>query len=481
MCWKKACILLLFFAVTAIVSPAQTVTTLAAFEQTNGATPRFGSVVQATNGDLYGTTEAGGSNNYGTIFEITPAGVLTTLHSFNLTDGANPTAALVQATNGDLYGTASLGGTGTACGRTGCGTIFKITVAGALTTLYNFDMTDGTAPGGLIQAANGDFYGTTTEGGAGTSTDCPGGGCGTIFKITPAGALTTVHNFNSIDGAVPGDLVQATNGDLYGTTMNGGAGTACENACGTIFKITPAGALTTLHSFDGHDGSLTNAGLVQATNGDLYGTTYAGGNLCAHDQTCGTIFKITLAGVFTTLYNFSGTDGAFPEDSLVQGTDGYLYGTTYEGGSEYYSGTIFRITPAGALTTLHSFSPYNAGGYAPAAGLTQDTNGDFYGTTMDGVSGLCQNGCGTVFELSVGLGPFLKTLPTVGVAGSAVRILGTDLSGATSVTFNGIAAAFSVVSATQILARVPADATTGKVQVITPGGTLLSNVGFVVP
>jgi len=147
MCWKKACILLLFFAVTAIVSPAQTVTTLAAFEQTNGATPRFGSVVQATNGDLYGTTEAGGSNNYGTIFEITPAGVLTTLHSFNLTDGANPTAALVQATNGDLYGTASLGGTGTACGRTGCGTIFKITVAGALTTLYNFDMTDGTAPG----------------------------------------------------------------------------------------------------------------------------------------------------------------------------------------------------------------------------------------------------------------------------------------------------------------------------------------------
>ena len=100
---------------------------------------------------------------------------------------------------------------------------------------------------------------------------------------------------------------------------------------------------------------------------------------------------------------------------------------------------------------------------------------------MDGVSGLCQNGCGTVFELSVGLGPFLKTLPTVGVAGSAVRILGTDLSGATSVTFNGIAAAFSVVSATQILARVPADATTGKVQVITPGGTLLSNVGFVVP
>jgi len=324
--------------------------------------------------------------------------------------------------------------------------------------------TDGNGPAGLIQAANGDFFGMTET--------------GTIFKIAPAGALTVLHNFDSTNGGEPGNLVQAINGDLYGTTTTGGAGTACLNGCGTIFKITLAGALTTIHNFNGQDGSLAN-GLVQAANGDLYGTTYAGGNLCAQDQTCGTIFKITLAGVFTTLYNFSGTDGAFPEDSLVQGTDGYLYGTTYEGGSEYSSGTIFRITPAGALTTLHRFEPTEAGGF-PAAGLTQDTNGDFYGTTMDGVSGECQNGCGTVFGLSVGIAPFVKTLPTVGVAGSVVRILGTDLSGATSVTFNGIAAAFGVISPSQILALVPAGATTGKVQVITPSGTLLSNVGFVV-
>ena len=481
MYWKKASTLLLLYAATAIISPAQTVTTLASFDQTNGATPRFGSLVQATNGDLYGTTQAGGANNYGTIFKITPAGLLTTLHSFNLTDGANPTAGLVQATNGDLYGTTSLGGNGMGCSASGCGTIFKITVDGALITLYNLNLTDGIGPGGLIQAANRDFYGTTTERGAGTSTNCPGG-CGTIFKITPAGALTVLHNFDSTDGGEPGDLVQATNGELYGTTMIGGSGTACVYGCGTIFKITPAGALTTIHSFNGHDGSLTNAGLVQATNGDLYGTTFVGGNLCAYNQTCGTIFKITPAGVFTTLHNFSGTDGASPEDRLVQGTDGDLYGTTFYGGSNYYSGTIFRITPAGVLTTLHVFEPPTAGG-DPAAGLVQDTNGDLYGTTMDGGPGKCSNpnGCGTVFKLSVGLAPFVRTLPNMGGAGSAVRILGTDLSGATSVTFNGIAAAFSVVSPTQILARVPSGATTGKVQVTTPGGTLLSNVGFVVP
>ena len=182
--------------------------------------------MQATDGDLYGTTEAGGANNEGTIFKITPAGALTMLHSFSGTDGANPTFGLVQATNGDLYGTTGLGGNGAGCSSSGCGTIFKITVDGTLTTLYNLNLTDGTGPGGLIQAANGDFYGTTTESVAGTSTDFPGG-CGTIFKVTPAGVLTVLHNFDSTDGGEPGNLVQATNGDLYGTTMIGGAGTAC--------------------------------------------------------------------------------------------------------------------------------------------------------------------------------------------------------------------------------------------------------------
>jgi uncharacterized repeat protein (TIGR03803 family) len=430
-------------------------------------------LVQATNGDLYGTTDGNSSSNYGTVFKITPGGTLTTLYSFcsqtNCTDGIYPSAGLIQAANGDLYGTTYAGGA-----NNGGGTVFKITPGGTLTTLYSFcsqtNCTDGVEPfAGLVQAANGDLYGTTYGGGA-------NGVYGTVFKITPGGTLTTLYSFCSqsvcTDGTYPvAGLVQATNGDLYGTTRGGGA-----NKGGTVFKITSGGTLTTLYSFCSQtnctDGFEPEAALVQAANGDLYGTTSSGGS-----NNRGTIFKITPTGTLTALHRFNGTDGAEPTSGLVQAANGDFYGTTSSGAYGYaYNGTVFRIAPSGTLTTLYSFN--GTDGSNPYAGLVQDTNGDFYGTTGTG-GGL---GGGTVFRLSVGLGPFVKPRPPFGKVGAAVKILGTNLTGAASVSFNGTAAVFEVVSSSEITTTVPAGASSGKVQVVTPSGTLSSNASFrVVP
>src|ERR1017187_7278165 len=405
-----------------------------------------------------------------------PAQTLTTLYTFcsqtGCPDGDGPHAGLVQATNGDLYGTTWGGGVN------GQGTVFKITQGGTLTTLYSFcsqtNCTDGTGPyAGLVQAANGDFFGTTSN------------GYDTVFKITPGGTLTTLYSFcsqtNCTDGATPyAGLVQAANGDLYGTAYNGGA----NGDLGTVFKITPTGTLTTLYSFCSQSGCTDGAhpagGLVQAANGNFYGTTESGGR--AHGG--GTVFKITPGGTLTTLYRFcsqSGCpDGSDPVAGVVQAADGDFYGTTSGGGASN-GGTIFKITPGGTLTTLYSFCaqgafPYCTDGARPVAGLVQDTNRDFYGTTAGGGS----NNDGTVFRLSVGLGPFVKIRPPYGNVGAAVKILGTNLTGAASVSFNGTAAVFTVVSSSEITTTVPAGASSGKVQVITPSGTLSSNASFLV-
>jgi len=288
-----------------------------------------------------------------------------------------------------------------------------------------------------------------------------------------AQTFTTLFSFDYTDGVNPvAALVQATNGDFYGTTSLGGA-----YADGTVFKITPSGALTTLYSFCAQsgctDGSRPYAGLAQGTNADLYGTTWFGGG--AKDD--GTVFKITLGGTLTTLYSFcqSGcTDGSSPYAGLVQATNGDFYGTT-DGGGSYGYGTVFKITPSGTLTTLYSFCSQSGctDGSGPYAGLVQDTNGTFYGTTVYGGA----YGDGTIFTLSVGLGPFVKTLPTSGKVGAAVTILGKNLTHASSVTFNGTAAVFTA-SASEIKTTVPTGATTGTVQVVTPSGSLSSNLPF---
>jgi uncharacterized repeat protein (TIGR03803 family) len=455
----------------------QGLTTLWSFDGTNGAGPDA-ALVQGTDGNFYGTTSGGGSNGYGTIFEINPAGALTTLSGFcpasgcTGAHGATPMAGLVQGTNGDLYGTTYSGG------ANGSGTVFRITPTGTLTTLYSFcsrpGCADGKYPGAaLVQATNGNFYGTTSGGGSNNF--------GTLFKITANGSLTTLYSFcsqsNCTDGEGPGALIQATNGDLYGTTVGDGS-----TSDGTVFKITQSGKLTTLYSFCSQancaDGFHPGARLVQATDGDFYGTTYEGG---ANGYGSGTVFKITPSGKLTTLYSFCAqcTDGSNPEAGLVQATDGGLYGTTRFGGANN-NGTVFKITPRGTLTTPYRFCAQGGctDGSYPEAELIQGTDGNLYGTTSQGGA---NSGDGTVFRLSVGLGPFVETQTSVGKVGAAVKILGTNLTGATSVSFNGTAAVFKVVSSSEITTTVPNGATTGTVKVVTPSGTLSSNVPFRVP
>jgi len=468
-----------------VALPALTFTTLASFDGSNGSNP-FAGLVQGFDGNFYGTAYYGGTNDSGTAFKITPAGKLITLYRFcaqsGCPDGAHPSASLVQATNGDFYGTTVEGG------HSNSGTVFKITPGGTLTTLSSFcaqtNCYEGLNPSaGLIQATDGNFYGTTQYGG--------GTGGGSVFKITPSGGLTRLNGFCAqylcTDGNRPyAGLVQATDGNFYGTTQYGGDydgfGYCFDYGCGTVFKITPSGTLTKLHDFcvsqtdNCSDGALPAVGLVQATNGKFYGTTPLGGAFGG-----GSVFRITPTGTLTTLYSFCAqsacTDGLEPYASLVQATDGNFYGTTAGGGvnSSGTSGTVFKITPQGSLTTLYSFCAQSActDGYFPV-GLVQATDGNFYGTTQNGGT----NSSGTVFELSVGLGPFVKTQPAAGRVGAGVKILGNNLTGATSVTFNGTAATFTVVSPSLITTTVPAGATTGEVKVIKPHGTAQSNVPF---
>jgi uncharacterized repeat protein (TIGR03803 family) len=455
--------ILLLCAVTPIASPAQTFTTLVNFNGTNGS--GGASMVQGLNAKLYGVTRGGAD---GTIFDMTTTGKLVTLFSFDGTDGTNPDT-LMLANNGDFYGTTVYGGTG-GCGS-GCGTIFKITAGGTFTPLYDFcsqpGCTDGYEPDStLVEATNGDLYGTTAYGGTNN--------LGTIFR-TITGGITTLHSFAGTDGAYPEGLILGADGDLYGTTSVGGSSTVCSGGCGTIFKITPAGALTTIYDFCVQDqcpaGGQSPEALIQATDGNFYGTTY-------EVYGYGTIFELTPAGVLTTLYTFCQSpfcDDGFNPGPLLQASDGNFYGTTYNGGGntpKCYQGcgTIFEIT-TGGLTTLHSFDGTDGAG--PGA-LVQATNGTFFGGT--GYDGADKNG--TIFSLSVGLAPFVETLPDSGHAGAAIKILGTDLAGARTVTFNGAAAAFTIVSPTEIKATVPVGATSGSVKVTTPRGTLLSNVPF---
>ncbi|HUI83547.1 MAG TPA: choice-of-anchor tandem repeat GloVer-containing protein [Candidatus Binatia bacterium] len=400
-------ILLLFCAAAVTGLSAQSIafSTLANFNWTNGAYPIYTALVRGADGNFYGTTAEGGAYGYGLVFRMTPGGTLTTLYNFcaqpNCADGAMPMAGLLQGSDGNFYGTTMYGG---GVFPPMVGTVFRITPAGALTTLYNFcsqsGCTDGRFPeAALTLASDGNFYGTTSGSGGIYS-------AGTVFKVTAAGALTTLHDFCSegdcTDGYQPvAPLVQGSDGNFYGTTFGGGTSNACSpngiSGCGTVFRITSSGTMLTIHNFDMIDGAAPDAGLVQAGNGDFYGTTSAGG---ANNQ--GTVFRMTSAGTLTTLYSFCSqpgcADGSGPTAPLAQGSDGNLYGTTATGGAGSYCsssgcGTVFRITLAGTLTTLHSFN--GTDGVGPTAGLLQATNGFFYGTTSAGGAG----GYGTVFSL----------------------------------------------------------------------------------
>ena len=326
-------------------------------------------LVQGTGGSFYGTaSEGGGNSNAGAIFQVTASGSLNTLYAFTgAGDGGDPHGTLVQGANGDFYGTTESGG------GNSDGTVFRVTPAGSLTTLYSFAGTpDGANPfAGLVTGTDGDFYGTTETSGA--------GGAGTLFRITPGGSLTTLHAFTGgDDGGHPQDtLVSATDGSFYGTAEAGGAG-----GTGTVFQLTSSGSLATLHAFTAlaggtnADGASPFAGVVLANDGNLYGTTEAGGA-----GGTGTVYQLTTSGSLTTLYSFStlvgGTnaDGANPYGGLIQASDGNLYGTTETGGT-HGMGTVYQITTSGSFATLHSFTG-GTDGANPYDALVEGTNGIF--------------------------------------------------------------------------------------------------------
>ncbi len=375
------------------MTPGGVLTTLVEFTY-SGSTA---ALVKGADGNFYGTTGRGGAGNYGTVFKMTPGGVLTTLVEFTSNGVSNkgsfPHGALVLGGDGNFYGTTAQGG-----GVNDSGTVFKMTPGGALTTLVQFTDNGANNKGshpraGLIQGGDGNFYGTTQYGGA--------TGWGTVFKMTPGGVLTTLAEFTdnepSNQGSVPcASLVQGSDGNFYGTTHNGGA-----NDGGTVFKMNPGGALTTLVQFSvrrvSHIGSSPQAGLVQGSDGNLYGTSYEGGA-----GNYGTVFKMTSGAVLTTLVEFTGNGasnkGSWPRAGLMQGSDGNFYGTTERGGT-IDNGTVFKMTPGGVLTTLVEFTgngPSNKGKY-PQAGLVE-VGGNFYGTTYQGGA----NDKGTVFRMTPG-------------------------------------------------------------------------------
>lgn len=449
-------------------SPAQTLTNLFSFDGVDGAEPDV-VLTQGRDGKLYGMTgAAAGLGSGGTVFGFDPTtATLTTLYNFcsqpACTDGQNAPlggGALVLATDGNFYGATSLGGLYSGCNQPGQtnGTIFKITPAGVLTTLHSFSGQDGAFPNGVVQGADGNFYGTTQQCGTNSAHMI---NAGTVFKMTASGKLTTLHNFcskpNCTDGSTPGSApIQAADGNLYGTTFSGG-----PDGGGVIYKITTKGKFLIVVSVGGNP----SGPLEQASDGNFYGN--GAGSESA--------FKVAPDGTVTWL----GIVGAYPYAGLALATDQNLYGTTYGGN------TLFQITtPDDTVNTLHTFCLSDCGdGSAPLAGLMQATNGTLYGVTIAGGSSNCNfifgvPGCGSVFSLDMGLAPFVQALTYSGKVGKTIQFLGQGFTKSSLVFFNGAAATRSIKSGTYLTARVPTGATTGLVTVTTPSGTLTSNKIF---
>lgn len=397
---RAACCLAAWL-VTTSVSAEVTLTTLVSFNGGNGSEP-WCALVQGADRNFYGTTSFGGASGGGTVFKMSPAGTITTLYSFgptNANGAQTPQAGLTFGADGQLYGTTR------DAARDFYGTIFRITPDGDLTLLFSFHGSDGAHPwaGALVQGSDGSFYGTTASGGNLT----PPPGAGTVFRVGTNGAFNSLHQFNFTDGFSPyGGLVEGPGENLYGATCGGGL-----HAAGTIFKISLNGYITTLVTFDGTNGFGPFSALLQGPDGNFYGTTTQGGSSYGDPRSVngegfGTIFKMTPEGRLTTLFSFDGTNGSYPYASLTEGKDGYLYGTTLSGGAytnELFPsatgyagyGTVFRIATNGELTTLISFD--NTNGAEPIASLVLGADGRFYGTTIMGGG----NNLGTVFRLDI--------------------------------------------------------------------------------
>ncbi len=349
----------------------------------------LGGLILATDGNFYGTASGGGAHGAGAVFQVTPAGVESIVYSFGdngAGDGSLPAGNLVQGSDGSFYGTTIVGGSADQ------GTVFKVTSEGVESVLYSFTgAADGAGPEStLVLDRDGNLYGTASGGGAHND--------GTVFKVTPQGAETVLWSFSAAtDGQAPAaGLTLGSDGNYYGTTFKGGA-----HGSGTAFKITPAGALTVLHAFGSSpsDGVSVYAGLTLGRDGNFYGTT-----VNSVSNSGGTVFKLTPGGALTIVYTFTGagahptTDGAAPYGNLLEDDKGNFYGTTLEGGPAF-QGTVFKITPAGTEVQLYAFSGPVAGGtdgMGPDGNLIFGANGDLYGLTMGG--GV--NDLGTVFSLT---------------------------------------------------------------------------------
>jgi uncharacterized repeat protein (TIGR03803 family) len=388
--------------IAAAAQAGLTLTTLVSFTGTNGAYPGanpYCGLASGPDGNFYGTTQAGGSNNLGTVFQVSPAGAFASLVAFDGTNGANPYAALTPGSHGTFYGTTFGGGT------SNWGAIFLITTNGALTNLFSFTGTNkpaqGANPGAsLVPDGAGNFYSTADYGGPFTNAAQGGYGYGTVFKFNSDGSVTVPAFFSNTNGAHPsGGLVPGQDGNFYGTTTWGGRGISGSfPGYGTIFKMSPDGALTNLYLFSGFgDGGFIYAGLVQGRDGFLYGAAFGGGT-----YSYGTLFKISTNGAFTLLHTFASYESGSPYGGLMEGSDGNFYGTTY--GAYAGRGSVFRLTPGGAYTTLVFFN--DANGARPDGVLLQGTDNNFYGTTSLGGA----NGLGTVFRLSVPLPPVIQSI-----------------------------------------------------------------------
>ncbi len=362
---------------------SHTITTLALFVAPDGSNP-YGGVIMDSSGNLYGTASGGGaSGGYGTVFELAHGSdTITVLASFNGTDGSNPYAGLIMDSSGNLYGTTQYGGpswNGTT--NLGYGTVFELAHgSGTISTLASFNGTNGANPyvAVLIMDSSGNLYGTAPLGGA--------SGAGTVFELAHgSGTIAALASFNSTNGVSPyAALIMDSSGNLYGTTIQGGASND-----GTVFEVAHgSGTITTLASFGGFDGAYPWAALIMDSSGNLYGTTGGGG-----DYNDGTVFELAHgSGTVTTLASLNAVVGQFPEAGLIMDSGGNLYGTAHAGSSSN-DGTVFELAHgSGTITTLASFN--GTDGANPRAALIMDSSGNLYGTTEAGGLGL-----GTVFEL----------------------------------------------------------------------------------
>jgi uncharacterized repeat protein (TIGR03803 family) len=454
---------LLTLALVGVTASAQTPTTVYNFSAAAGsgdvANPiPAGVMSQGRDGRLYSATKPGGAFGQGGVFVITPTGTESVPYSFPISgvDGIGCAPGVTLASDGNFYGSCPAGG------ANGYGLVYKVTPAGVFTHLHDFAFaTDGADPSAPpIQAKDGNFYGAVPAFGP--------LGQGLIYKLTPTGTFSILFSFNGSNGSAPvGTLVQGSDGNLYGTTLGGGT-----FSDGTVFKVSTAGHLTTLHNFAGTDGGNLYAGVIQGTDGSFYGTTSSGGPNGGIGE--GVVYKVTASGKFTLLHTFaSATEGGGPRAEMVQATDGNIYGTTWA----INPNSLFKITPKGVFSVVYSFDGTSSVvGTDPAGGLVQHTNGLLYGTTENSAA---SKGNGSVFTLNIGAAPFARLTLTAGKVASTVSLFGQGFSSASVVKFGGVpATTVTLTGTTYMTATVPVGAHSGAVTVTTGATTLTSSKTF---